>query len=488
VASWSAASLYFNHARYDELGRLKTAGAVSYTYDGFGNRLTQTAPSMNLAYNASNNRITSAGYTYDANGNLTATPELTLAYDVENRLVEAVHATNGTERYAYAPNGQRVWKSGWQGGIYFYGVDGKVLGLYRLTEVYYGEPGTEPVWYDVMQEQWTNVYLGGRMVRGRNYSVVEDRLGTVNGPATNPYGDGQTYEGYGFTGYYHDGITGFDYAQQRYYAPALGRFTTPDPSNASSPSDPGIWNKYAYVAGDPINFNDPSGLSRAELVNDGLFCPSIVTLNGYDIEGAPTTTWLFGAQVLCGTQPGLGRRPRLTLTEQIELDLNVSETCAKGLVASGKRGGALERARAFEKTLRTAADANGIDWTLLAAIGMMETGFQNNWQKDSQGRDMIGHGAGVFQVDLSKNPQVSETDAFNIAWAADWAAKVLSSNYAYLKAEFPNFDAVHLLQATAASWNLGAYKFSGNPDTIDVGSRPRDNYGSTVMKLMDCFR
>jgi YD repeat-containing protein len=53
-----------------------TAGAASYTYDGFGNRLTQTAPAMNLTYNASNNRITSTGYTYDANGNLTATPEL----------------------------------------------------------------------------------------------------------------------------------------------------------------------------------------------------------------------------------------------------------------------------------------------------------------------------------------------------------------------------------------------------------------------------
>ncbi len=312
VASWSAASLYFNHARYDELGRLKTAGAASYTYDGFGNRLTQTAPSMNLAYNASNNRITSTGYTYDANGNVTATPELTLAYDVENRLVEAVHATNGTERYAYAPNGQRVWKSGWQGGIYFYGVDGKVLGLYRLTEVYYGEPGTEPVWFDVMQEQWTNVYLGGRMVRGRNYSVVEDRLGTVNGPAMNPYGDGQVFEGYGFTGYYHDGITGFDYAQQRYYAPALGRFTTPDPYQASAAiARPQSWNRYAYVENDPVNFVDPSGLEDFSAESGCTWNPTTNTLDcphgGVGAEQGYYYNWwmtqLFAAQIIGETQP-----------------------------------------------------------------------------------------------------------------------------------------------------------------------------------------
>ncbi len=39
----------------------------------------------------------------------------------------------------------------------------------------------------------------------------------------------------------------------RYYDPALGRFTQPDPSGQET-------NPYLYAAGDPINFTDPAGL------------------------------------------------------------------------------------------------------------------------------------------------------------------------------------------------------------------------------------
>ena len=48
---------------------------------------------------------------------------------------------------------------------------------------------------------------------------------------------------------------------QRYYATGAGRFITGDPYKASAGAgDPGSWNRYAYVQGDPINFSDPSGL------------------------------------------------------------------------------------------------------------------------------------------------------------------------------------------------------------------------------------
>jgi hypothetical protein len=41
-----------------------------------------------------------------------------------------------------------------------------------------------------------------------------------------------------------------------------GRFNTADPSRGSNRGDPGSWNRYAYVQGDPINFNDAVGLNR----------------------------------------------------------------------------------------------------------------------------------------------------------------------------------------------------------------------------------
>jgi len=54
--------------------------------------------------------------------------------------------------------------------------------------------------------------------------------------------------------------TGLDYAHNRYYASTLGRFTTSDPNGIMNLSNPGSLNRYAYMAGDPINRNDPSGL------------------------------------------------------------------------------------------------------------------------------------------------------------------------------------------------------------------------------------
>lgn len=49
-------------------------------------------------------------------------------------------------------------------------------------------------------------------------------------------------------------------SDQRYYASTQRRFLTPDPSGPGDPSDPASWNMYAYVEGDPVNFNDPQGL------------------------------------------------------------------------------------------------------------------------------------------------------------------------------------------------------------------------------------
>jgi len=61
-----------------------------------------------------------------------------------------------------------------------------------------------------------------------------------------------------------------NYADQRYYTAAYGRFNTADPNRASAgPSEPGSWNRYSYVEGDPINFNDRSG--QMATLQDGCF-------------------------------------------------------------------------------------------------------------------------------------------------------------------------------------------------------------------------
>jgi len=66
--------------QYDALNRLITAyttdstGGLSFSYDGFGNRLNQTvtkgtALPLYLSVDMMSNRINSTGYSYDANGN-----------------------------------------------------------------------------------------------------------------------------------------------------------------------------------------------------------------------------------------------------------------------------------------------------------------------------------------------------------------------------------------------------------------------------------
>jgi uncharacterized protein RhaS with RHS repeats len=52
-----------------------------------------------------------------------------------------------------------------------------------------------------------------------------------------------------------------DYAQARYFTNVQGRFTGIDPLLPSAKSiNPQTWNRYAYVANNPLRFTDPSGM------------------------------------------------------------------------------------------------------------------------------------------------------------------------------------------------------------------------------------
>lgn len=74
-------------------------------------------------------------------------------------------------------------------------------------------------------------------------------------------------------GYFRDPETGNDYAVNRYESPGTGRFLTPD-RMSGHPANPGSWNKYAYVGGDPVNRVDPRGATWfcAGYLDDGGYC------------------------------------------------------------------------------------------------------------------------------------------------------------------------------------------------------------------------
>lgn len=100
-------------------GNLPEYGEVAdyaFALDGLGSRRAEVrlepaqpafaAGSLALTFNAAD-QISTAGYAYDDNGNLTAKPGYSLAYDYENRLV-SVTGPHGTTAYAYDGDGNRL--------------------------------------------------------------------------------------------------------------------------------------------------------------------------------------------------------------------------------------------------------------------------------------------------------------------------------------------------------------------------------------------
>jgi RHS repeat-associated protein len=108
-----------------------------------------------------------------------------------------------------------------------------------------------------------------------------DQLGSVVNSSQSYFPWGETkgtsnpQDTWNFATYWQDSWTGLDYANNRYYSNAYGRFMTPDPSWRSVDlKNPQTWNRYAYVIGDPANSNDPSGLDSFDDGDDGV-CPNI---------------------------------------------------------------------------------------------------------------------------------------------------------------------------------------------------------------------
>src|SRR6202030_2382322 len=113
---------------YDNLNRLASATTpnwtMAWTYDEFGNRLTQSGsassgqpavPTQTLTHDPSTNHITSAGYQYDAAGNTTVRPNpvnpsysMTQYYDMFDRVAQYVTLQNTYTYESYDAFGRRI--------------------------------------------------------------------------------------------------------------------------------------------------------------------------------------------------------------------------------------------------------------------------------------------------------------------------------------------------------------------------------------------
>jgi RHS repeat-associated protein len=214
-----------NQFVYDAWNRLvtvKNSGGTTletFSYDGLGRRVTQTA----------------SGTTTD------------LYSSAQDQVLEEMVGGAATARYVWSP-------------VYVYAL--------VLRDFATGSPGTlnQRLW--VQQDADWNVTA---LVNGSG--VVVERY------VYDPYGNVTIYDAsyttvrssssyamnYLFQGMRYDSISGLYEANRRWYSPTLQRWTSIDPTRYSA----GDVNLYRFVGNNPGDYTDPTGLDRIDQVESG---------------------------------------------------------------------------------------------------------------------------------------------------------------------------------------------------------------------------
>ncbi len=296
----------------DKMGRLTQAQggttfslwSQTYGYDRYGNRISVTKSGNsagggliesdgllgNMTYNVGTNRLTTSNFTYDAAGNQTQTNENGLVqsyrYDAAGRLAEIANSA-GTHTFAYGASNQRLqvtevgaWANttlyAWDGGSVVAEFNGVGSGMaWTKSYVYLG--GRLLATESALNTNTTETKyhhpdrLGTRLVTSATGAVVSENIGlpfgnTISGESVTMQNSGSRKR---FTSYDRSDTTKLDYAVNRSYSPAQGRFTQVDPIgfSACNLEHPQSLNLYAYCGNDPINLTDPDGLFWKEIGN-----------------------------------------------------------------------------------------------------------------------------------------------------------------------------------------------------------------------------
>jgi RHS repeat-associated protein len=265
-------------------------GDLQYEYDAAGHRISAAGSlaQLNLpaaditgaAYDANNRLLTWGGksYAYDGNGSLVGDGAKTYQWDERNRLVSVGDGVNELASFQYDSRNRRIGKTsgGATTGFLYDGVN--------IVQELQGTSSTA----DVKAHLLTTGAIDEVVLRiegndGANRSsVAGDASGStvmlldaaqtrIAGYAYDPYGattaDGTSTNTQQYTGRENDDPStagGLYYYRSRYYMSGVARFVSEDPAGWSS----GQTNNYAYVAGDPINFIDPTGLGFLQHLTD----------------------------------------------------------------------------------------------------------------------------------------------------------------------------------------------------------------------------
>jgi RHS repeat-associated protein len=267
---------------YDPLNRLSTMAdsatsqtckGLSWFYDAWGNRTAQNVTSGSCPSPqtpaGTNNRLTIAGFAYDAAGNLTHDANHSYSYDAENRLTQVDGGS--TASYIYGADGRRAEKATPSGYLdYLHDLAGNVTSEWTTSSSFTGNSAD----YDYLNGQLVAEYIADT-----TYFIHKDHLGStrlITGVTQNivdkmdylPFGEqiaGDTSSAHKFTGKERDAETNNDDFGARYYSPAYGRFLSADWSAIPIPvpyanlTNPQTLNLYAMVHDNPETFADLDG-------------------------------------------------------------------------------------------------------------------------------------------------------------------------------------------------------------------------------------
>jgi RHS repeat-associated protein len=354
---------------YDAASRLTSvtlpAGrTITYVYDAAGNRQLMTDSGVATAYttNALNQYVAvgGAGLTYDAGGNLTAAGgSNSYSYDDQGQLLSAT-TPQGTWTYEYDALGNRIAST--HNGIRTeYLIDpaglGDVVGEYDGSgnlEAHYVhglglasrvDATNQSDYYEFDALGNTTQLTGpdGTVLNSYSYLPFGESLRASESVA-NPF----TFVGE--LGVMREG-NGLDFMRNRWYDPAQGRFTRPDPIGLA-----GGTNLYEYVHGDPVNHIDPSGL--ADLGTPRVFVPSPASVTG-DLPFANTYPGTYEAAV-AGRATGFAPGFEASYVSAVGGGASFSPAAPSASLAAETQLAELAESGASPATIQAAREALGL--------------------------------------------------------------------------------------------------------------------------------